>query len=480
MSVASTTANPVQNQAQADSSNTCIAKRWLQIPKDYGETDLGTNLLLPILDRLGISIEQRKQQTAINKPGKSGLRPDFLVYRDTKEPPVLVIEIKRRTASIHNFSEPNFEEQCKNQSLYRESIGYDGSPGNGIKQYLDPKNISPEFLASYGMVFNGDFFQLWRRVDGLIFPITPIEKFTNISLSRLLHQLQICLQQKPPALIAAAWNRKGGVAKTTNTINIAATLALTPDVSPRRVLLIDLDPQGDLSHGIGLHHADDQQIQLLFNKLSLKEADEAKNILIEIIQHKKFTATDKNEFKLSLLSISKRMLNTLKSTPEYNPTQLFVSVINLLKPDYDYILIDAAPVVDPLAQCVFAGCDVILLPVDGEKSLRHASAIDKFEIPTIRMKRYKGNMSYGPWSLGIVRSNWAIAEGSVVNNLFEEEAAKQGFSRRLYKVCIKQYAQAEVAAFKKEPVVCWQNSPITKLYGELTQEIFLSANFIDQ
>jgi hypothetical protein len=60
MSVASTTVNPVQKQAQGDSSNTCIANRWLQIPKDYGETDLGTDLLLPILDQLGISIEQRK------------------------------------------------------------------------------------------------------------------------------------------------------------------------------------------------------------------------------------------------------------------------------------------------------------------------------------------------------------------------------------------------------------------------------------
>lgn len=96
------------------------------------------------------------------------------------------------------------------------------------------------------------------------------------------------------------------------------------------------------------------------------------------------------------------------------------------------------------------------------------------------MKRYKSHTTYGPWSLGIVRSNWTIPEGSIVDNLFNEESAKRGFSKRLYKVCIKQYAQAEVAAFKKAPVVCWQSSPITKLYGELTQEIFLSANFIDQ
>jgi chromosome partitioning protein len=481
MAVASTTMNQVQTPGQASASTTYIADRWLQIPRDYAEIPLGTDLLLPILDQLGISIEQRKQQTAIHKPGKSVLRPDFLVYRDIEEPPALVIEIKKRISIIYDIPEAEFDVQCKEQYLYRAAIGYEETKENGVRQYLDPETVRTEFLAPYGLVFNGDFFQLWRRVDGLIFPITPIEKFTSISLPRLLHQLQICLQQKPPALIAAVWNRKGGVAKTTNAINIAATLALAPQESQRRVLLIDLDPQGDLTHGIGLDHAsDDQLVQNLFDKLDLKEADKAKELLAEIIKQKRFLTSDKTFFELSLLSINRKRLENFRDSGERNPVQLFLSIINLIKLDYDYVFIDAAPVLDPLLQCVFASCDVILLPVDGEKSLRHATAIDRAEIPKIRMKRYKANTTYGPWSLGIVRSNWAITEGSIVDNLFNEEAAKRGFSKRLYKVCIKQYAQAEVAAFKKAPVVCWQSSPITKLYGELTQEIFLSANFIDQ
>jgi chromosome partitioning protein len=481
MSVASTTMNPVQNLPPVEISTTYIADRWLQIPREYAEIPLGTDLLLPILDALGISIEQRKQQTAIHRPGKSVLRPDFLVYQDIEKPPVLVIEIKKRISIIYDIPEAEFDVQCKEQYLYRAAIGYEETKENGVRQYLDPETVRPEFLAPYGLVFNGDFFQLWRRVDGLIFPITPIEKFTNISLPRLLYQLQICLQQKPPALIAAVWNRKGGVAKTTNAINIAATLALASPDSPRRVLLIDLDPQGDLAHGIGLDQAaDDQLMQQLFDKLALKEAEKAKGLLTDIIRTKKFPTSDRTSFELSLFSMSRKMLEGFRNNSQQNPVQLFLSIINLIRSDYDYVFIDAAPVVDPLVQCVFSSCDVILLPVDGEKSLRHAAAIDRAEIPKIRMKRYKSNTTYGPWSLGIVRSNWAITEGSVVDNLFIEEAAKRGFSKRLYKVCLKQYAQAEVAAFKKAPVVCWQSSPITKLYGELTQEIFLSANFIDQ
>jgi chromosome partitioning protein len=364
MSVASTTVNPVQKQAQGEFTE--IADLWSNTPVDCSEIDLGTNLLLPILDKLGISIEQRKQQTAIHKPdkpGKSGLKPDFLVYRDVEEPPVLVVEIKKRTDSIHRLIESDFEARCKKQALYKQAIGYDGSPGNGIKQYLDPANVKPEFLAPYGLVFNGDFFQLWRRVDGLIFPMTPVEKFTKANLPSLLRQLENCLQQKPPALIASVWNRKGGVAKTTNLINIAATLALSSTPSKRRVLLIDLDPQGDLSGGIGHHSikSDKDTTEKIFNGLGLlsrtiqtkkdqQERNEVKKLLTDIIKNKSFKTKDNKVFELSLFPLGREVLESFRDITSRVSHQSFIKIIELLKFDYDYIFVDAAPVLDPLAE----------------------------------------------------------------------------------------------------------------------------------
>ncbi len=470
-------ANSKRKASLSSAGQKRIIDRWLKIDPDYSEADLGTNLLIPMLDELGVGFENRKTTPSIGIG--SGLRPDLLVYTDLTEPPVLAIEIKKRVAALSDIADKDFAAHCQSHVLYREAFGCTNlnRNNNGIRQYLDITKVKPEFLAPYGLIFNGDFFQLWRRVDGLVFPLTPIQKVSKTSIPKLLKQLQKCLQEQPTALVTAVWNMKGGVAKTTNTINIAATLAL----KGKRVLLIDLDPQGDLSHGIGFTAANlPDYLTPVIKELDLKEFSAASAVLKSEICSRSFPTTEKNSISLFLLSTSKDVLEQFRDSPDVLPIKSFIGMIDLLKPDYDYIFIDAAPTIDRLTRCVLYTCDHVLIPIDGDKAIRHALKIDQQVIPKFRDFRTANQLSYGPFDLGFVRSNWTAGENSSIEKAFDTKIAKHNFSGIQYNTRLKQYAQTEMAALKQIPVISWENSPMTKLYCALVNEVFLSHNFIGQ
>lgn len=199
-----------------------IIEDWAGLSDKASERQVENALVFPMIAALGFKPHQIVSSNIANT-GESGLIPDALIYQDLNQPPVLVIENKKRHPALANASSADFVGACQQSSYYKEAVGY---ISNGIQQYLNINLVKPQYLAPYGLVCNGDFFQLWRRVDGLIFPLTPIQRMTKTSIPELMRQLGYCLGNPQPALVTTVWNRKGGVAKTTNTLNIGATLAL--------------------------------------------------------------------------------------------------------------------------------------------------------------------------------------------------------------------------------------------------------------
>jgi len=463
-----------------------VVKRWKQIPAKYSEKDLELNLVQPLFQSLNLEIHQIRSD--LNLGTGSGLKPDRLIYRELNDPPVLVVEVKKRVAALASAkSEQEFRDLCNApNSLYREAVGYPDKPNNnGICQYLDNSNpnIKPNRLASYGLVFNGDFFQLWRRVEGLVFPLTPIQRVTATNLPTLIGQLKQCLNSKPKALVTAIWNQKGGVAKTTNTLNVGATLAL----KGKKVLFLDLDTQNDLTRALGYNPKKyGDYLEACLESIDGGHLERAKDILSNTIQVRNFPTSDNRNFDLHILPGEQESQNKFRddiSRVLRDKVKAFQKLVSFFVKDYDYIFIDISPAYDHLTVPVLYCCDTILIPTDySRKALHHAVTLYMAKSPKIRRDREKQDLlNVGPWNLGLVYSNCppGVNRKSRLEKYVQKELTKKGFSGKQCQTRLIIYAQTKLAEYQHRPVICWQNSQITKLYHELTEEVFLSHNFID-
>lgn len=148
--------------------------------------------------------------------------------------------------------------------------------------------------------------------------------------------------------IIAFANQKGGVGKTTTAINIAASLAAVK----RRVLLIDLDPQGNAGTGLGFVRANHQQS--VYGVIT-GTATVADNILT--------TAVPGLHLLPSSLALAGADIDMLDAeNPEFRLRDALQSVM----PHYDYILIDCPPALGFLTLNALTAADYVIIPMQCE------------------------------------------------------------------------------------------------------------------
>ena len=157
------------------------------------------------------------------------------------------------------------------------------------------------------------------------------------------------LLEHGPGRIIAMCNQKGGVGKTTTTINLGAALA----EYGRRVLLVDFDPQGALSVGLGVnpHELDRTVYNLLMDR-----GVEAEDILLK-------TNTAGMDLLPSNIDLSAAEVQLVG---EVAREQTLGRGLASIAPDYDYVLIDCQPSLGLLAVNALTAAHGVIIPLECE------------------------------------------------------------------------------------------------------------------
>jgi len=152
-----------------------------------------------------------------------------------------------------------------------------------------------------------------------------------------------------PARIIAVCNQKGGVGKTTTTINLGAALA----EQGRRVLLVDFDPQGALSVGLGIqpHDIDYTVYNLLMER----------DVTPQDVMHK--TGVDGMDLLPSNIDLSGAEVQLVH---EVGREYVLGGVLQPVMPDYDMIMIDCQPSLGLLTINALACANSVLIPMECE------------------------------------------------------------------------------------------------------------------
>ena len=241
-------------------------------------------------------------------------------------------------------------------------------------------------------------------------------------------------------------NQKGGVGKTTTTVNIAAAMAM----GGLRVLVIDLDPQGNASTALGVEHRDSAGVyEVLMGNTSMSE------VVKKVAGFPALDCVSSNtslaNAEINLVSMVARELQLKAATDEVSA-------------NYDYIFIDCPPSLGLLTINAFAASKELLIPIQTEYyALEGLSQL--LETYSVVKKRLNPNLNLSTIVLTMFDSRTRLSNDVAAN-------VRSHFPNELIDIPIPRAVRVSEAPSYNHTVMTYDPlSPVAIAYMQVAREI---------